>query len=274
MRRTMTVVVAVAVGLGWAASAHAQSGEGRVPGSPFAYAVFGLGDVTLKDGVRAIDGDVGSNNATTTVGKNVRVTGAVVGRTIKLRQGALPESLFCLLLKGGSSTLLCQAVTLPVVNVAQLPPVQVVPGSTTVKVPKKGSTSPRPAGAYGDLRIGARGTLVLAGGTYVFKSIRVNSRGQLLCAAACEIGVAGTVRLRSNAILGGTGGTRAEAVRVNVASTSSKTVFSADKRSNVSAVVYAPGGRIQLRNQGNFVGAFVGSSVTVGKGALVQARSP
>jgi hypothetical protein len=80
------------------------------------------------------------------------------------------------------------------------------------------------------------------------------------------------VEVQSNAMLGGTGGTRAEAVRVNVAQTSKGTVFSAAKRSNVSALVYAPGGGIMLGQRGNFVGAFVGSSVTVGKNALVQAR--
>jgi hypothetical protein len=275
MRWMMVVVVAAAVGLAWAATGYAQSDGDRVPGSPFAYAVFGLGDVTLQDGVRAIDGDVGSNDSTTTVGKQVRVDGAVVGKTIKLRKGALPESLFCLLLKGGSSTLLCQAVTLPVMNAAELPPVQVIPGTTKIKVPKKQSTSPAPAGAYGKLRIGSGGILVLAGGTYVFKSIQVDSQGQLLCRAACEIGVADTVKIKSKAVLGGTGGTRAEAIRVNVAKTSSKTVFSAGQNSNVSAVVYAPGGRIVLRGgkQSSFVGAFVGGSVKVGKGALVQARS-
>src|SRR5262249_31138369 len=162
----------------------------------------------------------GSNNATVTVGKGIRVTGAVVGRTIKLRKEAMPDSLFCLLLKGGSGTLFCQAVTLPVVSVVQLPPVQVIPGTTTVKVPQKGSTSPIPAGAYGDLRIGSRAVLVLAGGSYVFKSIKVNSRGQLLCAAPCQVGVANTVKVKSKAVLGGTSGTRAEAVRVNVAKTS------------------------------------------------------
>jgi len=272
MRRAM-VVGMVAAGLTWTATGHAQGSGGRVPSSPFAYAVFGLGDVTLQDGVRTVVGDVGSNNGTATLGKKVRVDGSVVGRTIKLREDAFPGSLFCLLLKGGSSTLMCQAVTLPLVTPAQLPPVQVVPGTMDVKVPKKGSTSPAPAGAYGDLKIGSRATLILAGGTYVFKSIRVNSRGQLLCAAACQIGVANTVKIQSNAILGGTNGTRAEAIRVNVAKTSSKTVFSADKNTNVSAVVYAPGGRIDLRNQGNYVGAFVGNTVKVGKGAVVQARS-
>src|SRR5262245_16162104 len=276
MRRTMVVVVVAAVGLGWDASGLAQQARDRAPSSPFEYAVFGLGDVTLQDGVRAVDGNVGSNDGTTTVGKKVRVAGSVVGRTIKLRKNALPDSLFCLLLKGGSSALTCQAVTLPVMNASQLPPVQVVAGTMDVKVPKKGSTSPAPAGAYGDLRIGSQATLVLAGGSYVFKSIRVNSRGQLLCADTCQIGVAGTVKIQSNGMLGGTNGTRAEAIRVSVAKASSKAVFSADQNSNVSAVVYAPGGRIMLRggNQGNYVGAFVGGSVKVGKGALVQARSP
>jgi hypothetical protein len=272
MRRAMVMGMVVAA-LTWPAPGHAQSGGGHPPGSPFDYAVFGLGDVMLQNGVRAVDGDVGSNNGTTTVGQGVRVAGAVVGRTIRLRQNALPDSLFCLLLRGGSATLMCQAVTLPIVDASQLPPVQVVPGTMNVSIPSNGSTSPAPPGAYGNLRIGSRGTLVLAGGTYVFRSIRVNSRGQLLCAAACQVGVAGTVRIQSRGVLGGTRGIRAEAIRVNVARTSSNAVFSAGTRSNVSAVVYAPGGRIDLRNRGNFVGAFVGSTVRVRQGALVQARS-
>jgi hypothetical protein len=268
-----TTIAAVLVGCAtWSAPAHAQ--RGGPPDSPFAYALFALGDLTLRDGVRAVDGDVGSNNGTTTVGKNVRVAGDVVGRTITLRKGALPDALFCLLLRGAASTMTCQAVTLPVVNASQLPPVQVVAGTMDVRVPSDGSTSPIPAGAYGDVRVAPRGVLILAGGTYVFKSINVNPRGQLLCAAACQIGVADRVRIRSNAMLGGTGGTRAEAIRVNVAKTSGKTVFAADNRSNVSAVVYAPGGRIALRNRGNYVGAFVGGTIKVDQGALVQARRP
>ena len=82
------------------------------------------------------------------------------------------------------------------------------------------------------------------------------------------------MRLQANATLGGTGGTRAEAVRVNVASTSRKPVFAADRQSNVSAVVYAPGGRIELRDRGTYVGAFVGGRINVGKGVIVQSRRP
>src|SRR5262249_41324156 len=160
----------------------------------------------------------------------------------KLRKNARPDSLFCLLLKGGSGTLMCQAVTLPIVSTAQLPPVQVVPGTMNITVPSKGGHSPVPAGPDGKLKIGARATTVLAGASYVFKSIRVNSRGELVCAAPCQIGVADTMSIQSRGILGGSGGTRAEAIRVNVAKTSSKAVFSADQNSNVSAVVYAPGG--------------------------------
>jgi hypothetical protein len=261
------VVAAVA----WTAVGHA--GRAAPPSSPFAYAVFALGDLTLRNGVRAVDGDVGSNNGTATIGKNVRVAGAVVGRTVKLRSGALPDALFCLLLEGGSGTP-CQAVTLPVIEANQLPPVQVVPGTQAITVPKGGSTSPIPAGTYGNVRVGKGGTLTLAGGTYVFRSIRVNARGQLLCAAACQIGVAETVQVRSRAFLGGTGGTRTENIRVNVARTTGKTVFRADKRSTVSGLVYAPGGRIDLLDRGNFVGAFVGGRVRVGQEAIVQARGP
>jgi hypothetical protein len=224
--------------------------------------------------VRAIDGDVGSNNGTATVGQNVLVVGSVVGRIIKLRSGANPASLFCLLLQGKISNQACQAPTLPVVNTTDLPPVQVIPGTTPVNVPQGSSTSPIPAGAYGKVMVRSNATLMLAGGTFVVKSIQVGSRGRLLCADACQIGVADTVRLKPNAVLGGTSGTRAEQVRVNVAKTSKNTVFSAGKQTTVSAVVYAPGGRVELGNRGNFAGAFVGSVVNIDKGAIVQAQSP
>lgn len=271
MLRTMAVA-ALAVGVLWADVGHAQRSE--PPTSPFGYAAFSLGDILLRDGVRAIDGDVGSNNGTATVGKNVLVAGSVVGRIVKLRSGALPESLFCLLLQGKVSNQACQAVTLPVVSTADLPPVQVIPGTTPLKIPKGNSTSPIPAGAYGNVRVRSNATLVLAGGTYVVKSIQVGSGGQLLCKDACEIGVANTVTLKSNAVLRGTGGTRAEQIRVNVAKTSKNTVFSAGQRTTVSAVVYAPGGRVVLGNRGNFVGAFVGGTVNINKAAIVQSPSP
>src|SRR5262249_46524597 len=55
MLRAMAVA-ALAVGVLWADVGHAQRGE--PPTSPFGYAAFSLGDILLRDGVRAIDGDV------------------------------------------------------------------------------------------------------------------------------------------------------------------------------------------------------------------------
>jgi len=272
MRRATVAVLMV--GVLWTAVGQAQ--RRQPPTSPFEYAVFSIGNVQLRDGVRAIDGDVGSNNGTANIGKNVRVAGSIVGRTIKLRQGARPDSLFCLLLQGSIAGLSCQAVGLPVVATNQLPPVQVIPGNQPVKVPQGSSTSPIPAGAYGNVRVASRGTLMLAGGDYVFRSIRVRSQAQLLCSGPCQIGVAETVTLQSNAVLGGISGsgTRAQDVLLNVAQKSRNTVFSAGQNSTVAAIVYAPGGRIELRRRGNFVGSFVGGQVKVEKAAIVQARSP
>ena len=98
--------------------------------------------------------------------------------------------------------------------------------------------------------------------------------GDVLLPLGTLISVAETVTLRSNAVLGGAGGSRAEQIRVNVAKTSKNTVFSAGQRTTVSAVVYATGGRVVLGNRGNFVGAFVGGTVNVDQAAIVQARSP
>jgi hypothetical protein len=261
------MLVMLGTGLLWGPVANAQGGP---PESPFRYALFSLGDLTLRNGVRAIVGDVGSNDGTTTIGRGVRVSGAGVGRVVRLRKGSQADEYFCLLSEGRAGVP-CQALPLPVVATTDLPPVQLIPGATQVKVPKRSSTAPVPSGAYGDVRIRERGTLTLAGGRYVFDSIRIAERGQLLCAAPCELGVSRYVRLRSRARLAGNPGVRSEAVRVNVARTGNRTVFAAGTRSTVSALVYAPGGRIELRGRGNFVGSFVGGRVRVDQGALVQA---
>src|SRR5262249_5871187 len=131
MRRATVAVLMV--GVLWTAVGQAQ--RRQPPTLPFEYAVFSLGNVQLRDGVRAIGGDVGSNNGTANIGKNVRVAGSVVGRTIKLRQGARPDSLFCLLLQGSIAGLSCEAVGLPVVATNQLPPVQVIPGNQPLHLP-------------------------------------------------------------------------------------------------------------------------------------------
>src|SRR5262245_60608600 len=112
MRQSMVAVV-VAAGLVWTVAAQADRGD--PPSSPFAYAVFALGNLTLHDRVRVIDGAVASNDATATIGRRVPVVGTVVGRTIRSRKGAQADSLFCLLLRGTSS-LSCQPVTLPLMS--------------------------------------------------------------------------------------------------------------------------------------------------------------
>jgi cytoskeletal protein CcmA (bactofilin family) len=264
-----TVVAAMVGALAVPALAHAQ--RQGLPSSPFGYGVFAISDVTLRDGVRAVVGDVGANNGTVVVGKQAAIRGSVAAATIKLRKPARPGSYFCQLLQGATPGIACEPVTLPLVSSSQLPPVLVTPGTLRVSVPPHSFRAALPPGPYADVRVGPRGQLVLAGGTYAVRSIRVQPRGQLLCAAPCRIGVADTVRLQPNAVLAGMPGTSAREVRVDVARTAPSPVFATAPRATVGARVYAPGGRIELRNQGNYVGAFVGNEVRVGKGAIVQA---
>ncbi len=267
MRRLVAAMVVIVAG---AVPGAALAGA---PASPFDYAVFALDDLLLRNQTRAIDGDVGSNNGTVTVGRNVRVRGAVVGRTIRFRRNAAANAAYCLLLENGPGGLACQAVTLPVVPGGLLPAVQVVPGSMRINVTAGSSTSPLPAGAYGRVRVRSRGQLRLAGGNYAFRSLELASRSSLVCLGACNIGVANRVRVRSRAGLRGGNGVPARDVRISIARRGSKPAFAADRRSNVAAVVYAPGGSVVLRNRGNFVGSFVGRVVRVRQGAIVQFKS-
>jgi hypothetical protein len=268
MRRVVMAVVAVVVMVAAPGAALADP-----PTSPFDYAVFALDNLILRNQARAIDGDVGSNDGTVTVGQDVRVTGAVVGRTIRFRKNTAANEAYCLLLENGPGGLSCQAVTLPVIATGLLPGVQVVPGSTRINVTSGSSTSPLPAGAYGNVRVRSRGQLRLAGGTYAFRSLDLASRASLVCLAAFHIGVANRVRVRSRASLSGGSGVAVRNVRLSIARRGSKPAFIGDGRSNVAAVVYAPGSPIELRKRGNFVGSFVGSAVRVSRGAIVQFKS-
>lgn len=268
MRRVVMAAVAMVVVVTAPGAALADP-----PTSPFDYALFALDNLILRDQVRAIDGDVGSNDGTVTVGRDVRVTGAVVGRTIRFRPNTTASEAYCLLLENGPGGLSCQAVTLPVIASGLLPAVQVTPGATAINVTRGSSTSPLPAGAYGNVRVRSRGQLRLAGGTYAFRSLNLASRASLTCLDACNIGVANRVRVRSRASLGGGSGVAVRNVRVSIARRGSRPVFVGDSRANVAAVVYAPGGRVELRNRGNFVGSFVGGAVRVSRGAIVQFKS-
>src|SRR5262249_26275656 len=95
-----------------------------------AYAVLALDKVTLRTGVEVDPGDVGANAASGAVALMARahVSGSVAGNTIQIGSRATAAQLFCTTLdRQRPNPLVCAAMTLPLVDAASLPIVQVDP---------------------------------------------------------------------------------------------------------------------------------------------------
>ncbi len=260
----------VAVGLG-ASVAVAQIS----PPPPLisAYAVLGLGDVTIRTGSRVLSGAVGSVGGTVRLGPQARVTSAVAGPTVRLGLGSHTGPLFCHLVSGPPTLPSCNAFADPLLAPALLGVVAVVPGATDLRLPAHTGTAPVPAGNFRDVRVGAGSVLTLYGGAYSARSLRVGPAARVVCTTECRIGVAGPVRIGHGAEIGAAVSTHAEMARIDVAATGAVPAFIARARSNVSATVFAPGGRVILGRLGMYRGAFVGASVAVGARVTVRGDS-
>jgi len=229
---------------------------------PGAYAILGLERVTVRAGARIESGAVGAYRGEVRLGPGVRVDGTVAADTIRVAPGARVADLFCRLIVG-PERFSCGALSVPVVDLSALPIVQVLAGAADLRVPAAARTAPLAAGAYGAVRVGTRGRLLLAGGDYAVRSVTVATRGRLLCAAPCRVQVEGRIVLRGRALVGPAG--PVDGVRLSVEGDAVVT----GPRAIVAGSVYAPGGEIRLGSRGRSTGSLVGRSVVVGTHARV-----
>jgi hypothetical protein len=239
---------------------------------PSSYAVLGLDDVTLRPGVHVEGGNVGANRGAVTLGPGVRVDGKVIADTIVARGRPRAGALVCRLLVG-TRRLDCETLATPVVDLRSLEIIQVVPGAAQVVVPANANAAPLAPGSYGDVRVGRRGRLLLAGGVYSVRSINIGTRGRILCTAACRVSVQEHVRLRPRAVIGAVAPLDALAVRIDVEGSGRGPSFTSGPRTDVDATIYAPDGAVILGPNGRYTGAFVGDTVRVGSGSRLKAAS-
>jgi hypothetical protein len=186
----------------------------------------------------------------------------------RARAGAQADGFFCHLALGPGAVT-CEPLSEPVVDVATLPLVQVIPGAAEVRVPAGGNATPLDPGDYGTARIGARGRLTLAGGDYALRSLLIGPRGRLLCAAPCRVSVLERVIVRQRALIAATAPYGARDVAIEIEAGGDVPVFAARAPSSVAADVYAPNGDIVLGADGTYEGRFVGRRVRVGARARV-----
>ena len=129
------------------------------------------------------------------------------------------------------------------------------------------------AGAYGAVRVGRGSLLQLSRGAYQMRSIRLSPTARLVCLDDCRIGVADNVRLGPMAQLGAVNGLSADHVRIDVAAGVPGAAFRAGPRTVVSGTVFAPAGTVLLGPNGDYQGAFVGSTVVVRPHSQVRGQS-
>ncbi len=271
MARVLRGVALVVLLLGPAARLRAQSAPS---GSPFDYALFGLSQTRLGPGVEVFSGDVGANVGTVTIGAGARVGGNVAAFSIRLAQGArVARRLFCLFLDGATSTQCRAAVTVPLVAPAALPPVTAAPGRTAVRVAAGRIAGPLGPGAYGRVHLGGHAGLLLAGGTYALRALRLGRHAELVCATACRLAVLDPVRLGARAQLSPAPGLPDTALEIDVAAGGSAPAFRTGPGATVTGIVYAPAGGLVLGGQGRYEGSFVGATVRVGADAQVLGAS-
>ncbi len=209
---------------------------------------------------------------------------AVKADSIKVKATAtLGGDVFCNELVGGSGSVTCQPLPLPVCDnpptfQAEAPR----PDAPDVLVPIFGSDTIGP-GDYGEIRVKWRGSLTFLGGVYNVEEIDAGVRTKMKFLAPTEIRVAGKLMVDLNSTVGpadGSGLTAADIVfyvaGINGNSGNLWTLPRAARLgigAEVQANVYAPNGTVWLRQNSEAEGSFLGRDVILGRKAEVTLNS-
>ncbi len=252
-----------------------------------AYAVLGVNEVRVGPGARVQPGAVGATAGSVRLATAAQVPGTVVGGSVRVARRARVGRLFCQIVSGagfgpgvvggptvgGSPIPGCLQLTTPVVDPTLLAPVAVTPGASDVVIGPRSSAAPLAQGAYGAIRVGRGSLLQLDGGTYQVRSIRLAPAARVVCVADCRIGVAENVRLGPRAQLGAVKGLMAERVRIDIAAGITGAAFRTGPHAVVAGTVFAPTGTVLLGPNGDYQGAYVGSTVVVRPHSQVHEHS-
>lgn len=268
MRRRVGMGMAVGLLLAGAVGVGADVTPSSAPGS---YAVLGFKSVTLRSLVRVDGGDVGcdGSNGTISLMSRASVNGVVAAEQVRLGRKASVGQLFCTTQLDATSTT-CQPMSVPLINMAELPTFTANPGQGAIRVLPRSSMGPVAAAAYQDVVVGDRGSLTLSGGEYQFRSISMGKRAHLTCQNACQIIVAQRITMKEFSEFGGLD---ARNVEVDIRGRGSRASFRAYRRSTVNATVFAPNGDVVLGESGHYTGAFIGNTVFVFQKAQIVAAS-
>ncbi|HEX7181652.1 MAG TPA: Ig-like domain-containing protein [Thermoanaerobaculia bacterium] len=254
-------------------------------------AVLGTHSVWIQAGADVLSGDVIANDAGSAPflnGTELSIAGTtaagwdVQGNRVTIASGAgVASDVYYNQISGTSGGAQYTPLSLPVF--ATLPAFQSAsPGSTDVNVANNGNRTLAP-GSYRDLIVGRRGTVTFTGGTYHFRSIRVDREAKLLFSAGSTVRVQQKMSTSNLTTIGPSAGSSATAASIifhvggvngtggGLAETPKAVEIGVDN--TVSANLYAPNGTIWLKDRTQATGAYIGRDVQVGVDGQVTLSS-
>jgi hypothetical protein len=235
-----------------------------LPDSLADYVVLGSGDVDLGKGLLVTQGGVGANDSGSTLilGRDVSLPDGspAVGDHVEVGRDASIFDLFAnsFELSPGAEIrgIGPLAFTPPVVAGLPSPP-SFAPGTEEVRVGKDEVLDLEP-GAYGEVVVARRGTLVLSAGTYEMESFRTGRLAKVLVTGPVTVNVADTFKVGHLSAFGpSVTGLSALDVDVNVVGEQVRL----GPASHVSIDLLALGARVRLGRSFHGTGRYVGKDV-------------
>ena len=140
-----------------------------------------------------------------------------------------------------------------------------------------------PPGNYGFVKLGYKSRLTLAGGSYHFRSLRLDDGAKLYFAGTTRLHVRYGVDMDDNALVGPVSGGSVTAADLTVfvqgtdPECGHSYVVHIDEDASISGTFYAPNGTVRLEEDARATGALLARSVRLGKrvqATLASAYSP
>lgn len=252
------------------------------------FVVFGTDGIWFKSGGTVHSGDVGVNSASSgpyldggveaSIGQDVQFatsSSKLFADSVRLRSGSSVYDVHYNDITG-PGTILGQSfnsLSLPVI-----PSLPTVPtfsaGSTNILVPHD-TTQTLTAGSYGSLTVKTNATVTFSGGVYTFDSWAISSGAKLYFSAPTEIRIVNKIDTAQNVEVKPATGSGIDASDIKIFITgingSSGAIGATPKAADfggfntIEANIFVPNGTLNMVNQTQATGAFIGKWVVVGQ---------
>ena len=255
------------------------------------FVVLGEEGVELKQNSQVLSGYVGANQASdgpylagseeVTLGNNVKFQSPdswLLGDSLNLKNNVNVYDVFTNNPINGKGHVLGEVhtnVSLPLGPAFPEVPA-FTPGSQDLAVNNNDSLT-LDAGSYGSLDVGNNATVILTGGIYAFSEWSIGNNVHILIQAPVDIWIAGRLDSGPNGSLSSDPASALTAKDIHLIVTGQNgddgslaaTPVAVEFNNNytITASVYAPNGTLEIKNNGNATGAFIGKWVTIGNNA-------